>query len=41
MAEKKGKTIDQIPELPEATDVPAGVVHVSELQERGWSYLRP
>jgi intracellular sulfur oxidation DsrE/DsrF family protein len=27
--------------LPDATLVPSGVVHLSELQEQGWSYVRP
>jgi uncharacterized protein len=27
--------------LPDATVVPSGVVHLSELQEQGWSYVRP
>ncbi|MDB5596116.1 MAG: hypothetical protein JWM36_3077 [Hyphomicrobiales bacterium] len=27
--------------LPEATLVPSGVVHIVELQEKGWSYVRP
>jgi intracellular sulfur oxidation DsrE/DsrF family protein len=27
--------------LPEASIVPSGVVHLMELQERGWSYVRP
>jgi hypothetical protein len=27
--------------VPEATVVPSGVVHLMELQEGGWSYLRP
>ena len=27
--------------LPDATLVPAGVVHLMELQEQGWSYIRP
>jgi intracellular sulfur oxidation DsrE/DsrF family protein len=27
--------------LPEATIVPSGVVHLMELQEHGWSYVRP
>src|SRR5260370_11100678 len=27
--------------LPEATVVPSGVVHLMELQEQGWSYVRP
>jgi len=27
--------------LPEATVVPFGVVHVMELQEQGWSYVKP
>jgi uncharacterized protein len=27
--------------LPEATIVPSGVVRLMELQEQGWSYVRP
>ena len=27
--------------VPEATVVPSGVVHLMELQEQGWSYIRP
>ncbi|MGH9807268.1 MAG: DsrE family protein [Terriglobia bacterium] len=27
--------------VPEATLVPSGVVHLMELQEAGWSYVRP
>ena len=27
--------------LPEATIVPSGVVRLMELQEQGWSYIRP
>jgi intracellular sulfur oxidation DsrE/DsrF family protein len=27
--------------LPGATVVPSGVVHLMELQEQGWSYIRP
>jgi uncharacterized protein len=27
--------------LPDATVVPSGVVHLMELQEQGWSYVRP
>jgi intracellular sulfur oxidation DsrE/DsrF family protein len=27
--------------LPEATVVPSGAVHLMELQEQGWSYVRP
>ena len=30
-----------IPILPEASIVPSGVVHLMELQEQGWSYVRP
>jgi intracellular sulfur oxidation DsrE/DsrF family protein len=30
-----------IPILPEATIVPSGVVRLMELQEQGWSYVRP
>ena len=27
--------------VPDATLVPSGVVHLMELQEQGWSYVRP
>jgi intracellular sulfur oxidation DsrE/DsrF family protein len=27
--------------IPQATIVPSGVVRIMELQERGWSYVRP
>ena len=27
--------------LPEASVVPSGVTHLMELQEKGWSYIRP
>jgi intracellular sulfur oxidation DsrE/DsrF family protein len=27
--------------VPEATVVPSGVVRLMELQEQGWSYVRP
>ena len=27
--------------VPEASIVPSGVVHLMELQEQGWSYIRP
>jgi intracellular sulfur oxidation DsrE/DsrF family protein len=30
-----------IPIMTDATIVPAGVVHLMELQEKGWSYIRP
>ena len=41
MAQAEGRTIEQIPELPGVTDVPAGVVRLVTLQEQGWSYIRP
>lgn len=31
----------QISIIPEAEVVPSGAVHLMELQEQGWSYLRP
>jgi uncharacterized protein len=40
VAKAEGKAPQDIPELPEATDVPAGVVRLSELQEQDWSYIR-
>ena len=27
--------------IPEATVVPAGIVRLTQLQEKGWSYIRP
>jgi uncharacterized protein len=30
-----------IPIVADATVVPSGVVHLMELQEKGWSYIRP
>src|SRR6201991_1672256 len=30
-----------IPVLADATIVPSGVVHLMELEEQGWSYVRP
>jgi intracellular sulfur oxidation DsrE/DsrF family protein len=38
MEKAEGHTI---PILPDATIVPSGVVHLMELQEQGWSYVRP
>jgi intracellular sulfur oxidation DsrE/DsrF family protein len=38
MAKNEGHPIDL---LSEAVIVPSGVVHVMELQEKGWSYVRP
>jgi uncharacterized protein len=31
----------EIPLVPDATVVKSGVVHVMELQEQGWSYVKP
>ena len=30
-----------VPIIPQATVVPAGVVRLTELQEQGWAYIRP
>ena len=38
MARQEGKAI---PLLPQAREVPAGVVRLVELQEKGWSYVKP
>jgi intracellular sulfur oxidation DsrE/DsrF family protein len=38
MEKKEGQAISV---LPEAVLVPSGVVRLMELQERGWSYVRP
>lgn len=41
MAKAEGKTPDQIPIVANARIVPAGVVRLMELQEQGWSYVKP
>ena len=38
MEKKEGKPVNIV---SEAVLVPSGVVHLMELQEKGWSYLRP
>jgi intracellular sulfur oxidation DsrE/DsrF family protein len=38
MEKAEGKAISIV---PEATIVPSGVVRLMELQEQGWSYIRP
>jgi intracellular sulfur oxidation DsrE/DsrF family protein len=38
MEKKEGKPITLV---SEAVIVPSGVVHLTELQEKGWTYLRP
>jgi intracellular sulfur oxidation DsrE/DsrF family protein len=38
MEKREGHTIDLV---SDATAVPSGVVHLMELQEEGWSYVRP
>ncbi len=38
MQEKEGHPIAIV---PEASTVPAGVVRITELEEAGWSYIRP
>jgi intracellular sulfur oxidation DsrE/DsrF family protein len=40
VATKENKKLEEIAQLPGTTDVPAGVVRLSELQEDGWSYVR-
>ena len=40
IARQDNKTPADIHQLPEAVDVAAGVVRLSELQEDGWSYIR-
>jgi intracellular sulfur oxidation DsrE/DsrF family protein len=41
MAKAEGKTPEQIPIMSNARIVPAGVVRLMELQEQGWSYVKP
>ncbi len=38
MQKAEGK---EIPLVSQAKVVPSGVVHLVELQEKGWSYIRP
>jgi intracellular sulfur oxidation DsrE/DsrF family protein len=38
MEKTEGKTV---PIVSDATIVPSGVVRLMELQEQGWSYVRP
>lgn len=38
MEKTEGKAISVV---PDATIVPSGVVRIMELQEQGWSYVRP
>jgi intracellular sulfur oxidation DsrE/DsrF family protein len=38
MEKAEGKAISIV---PDATIVPSGVIRLMELQERGWSYIRP
>jgi intracellular sulfur oxidation DsrE/DsrF family protein len=38
MSQKEGKPV---PLMSEANKVPSGVVRLMELQEQGWSYVRP
>jgi uncharacterized protein len=40
VAAAEGKQPQDIPELPEATDVPAGVVRLTELQAQHYAYIR-
>jgi hypothetical protein len=40
VATAEHKAVQDIQELPEATDVQAGVVRLSELQEQNYSYIR-
>jgi len=41
MAKAEGKKLADIPLVKNAKPVPSGVVHLMELQEQGWSYIRP
>ena len=38
MEKKEGKPVNIV---SESVLVPSGVVHLMELQEKGWSYVRP
>ena len=38
MSKREGK---EVPLMSEAKSVPSGVIRLIELQEQGWTYLRP
>ena len=40
IARREGKQPNEIIELPEATDVPAGIIRIMELQDQGWPYYK-
>jgi uncharacterized protein len=40
IAKAEAKAAQDIPQVPEATDVAAGVVRLNQLQEQDWSYIR-
>ena len=41
VAASMGQKPEQIPQIKEATNVPSGIVRLTELQEQGWAYIRP
>ena len=41
IAASLGKNPADVPEVNEASDTPSGIVRVAELQQEGWSYVRP
>ncbi len=40
VAKKEGKKLEEIGELPQATNVEAGVARLTDLQQLGWGYVR-
>ena len=41
IAASMGQKPEQVPQMKEATSTPSGIVHLAELQEQGWAYIRP
>ena len=41
LAESEGRKPEDIPQLAGVRDTPSGIVRVAELQDQGWSYVRP
>ena len=41
IAESEGKKPEDVPQLPGVVDTPSGIVRIAELQQQGWSYVRP
>ena len=41
VAKSAGKAPEAIPQIKGVADAPSGVVRLAELQQQGWSYVKP